>query len=132
MSATWNPTSHDEIESKKAFNDLSHSADKVVIPSSDPAQPNRFILRSKGYFDLQAYVLSGKDFPTSYATFDAKIPKTTFKKLSAFDPEIYDKTRDTMVAVGSNCLDYHQNHLAKLCESFLLCAPSHVILHDLS
>ncbi|KIL85162.1 hypothetical protein FAVG1_11591 [Fusarium avenaceum] len=114
MSVTWNPISHDEIESKKAFDDLSRSTDKVVLPSAEPTQPNRFILRSKGYFDLQAYVLSGKEFPTSYPAFDAKIPKSTFKKLSEFDSDIYQKTRDTMVAVGSTCLDYHKNHLAKL------------------
>lgn len=50
MSVAWNPISHDEIESKKAFDDLSRSTDKVVLPSAEPAQPNRFILRSKGYF----------------------------------------------------------------------------------
>ncbi|TEY30974.1 hypothetical protein BOTCAL_0832g00010 [Botryotinia calthae] len=91
MAPQWNPADPKEQEEKKAFENLSQSTDKVLLPSSDPAQPNRFILRSKGYFDLQAYVLSGKELPTSYAKFDAKITKTAFKKLTAFDTEIYTR-----------------------------------------
>ncbi|TGO07897.1 hypothetical protein BTUL_0239g00070 [Botrytis tulipae] len=114
MAPQWNPADPKEQEEKKAFENLSQSTDKVLLPSSDPAQPNRFILRSKGYFDLQAYVLSGKELPTSYAKFDAKITKTAFKKLTEFDTEIYTKTRDAIVSIGSSCLDYHTNHLSKL------------------
>ncbi|CAG7559096.1 unnamed protein product [Fusarium equiseti] len=111
MSVAWNPTTHDEIESKKAFDDLSRSADKVVLPSSEPSQPNRFILRSKGYF---AYVLSGKEFPTSFPIFDAKIPKTTFKKLSEFDTEIYDNHLAKLVTAGQAAIQYSDNTVEML------------------
>ncbi|KAH7188129.1 uncharacterized protein B0J16DRAFT_317799 [Fusarium flagelliforme] len=113
MSVAWNPIDNDDIEAKKAFDALSRSVDKVILPSAEQGQPSRFILRSKAYFDVQAYVLSGRDFPTGYTDFD-KIPDSTFNKLWEIDSEIYSKTEDTMIAVGSTCWDYHENHLAKL------------------
>lgn len=113
MALVWNPIDPRELAGKQAFDKLSSSTNKVVLPSSDPAQPKRFILRSKGYFgklnlniscwqyradladhmsliDLQAYVLSGKELPTSNSSFDEKIPKSTFRKLTEFDNDIYD------------------------------------------
>jgi hypothetical protein len=40
--------------------------------------------------DVQAYVLSGLDIPTTYDLFDVKISRWPFQKLSGFDPEIHD------------------------------------------
>ncbi|KAG8677742.1 hypothetical protein FPOAC2_03830 [Fusarium poae] len=114
MSTTWNPTSKEEIEAKKAFEGLGQSLDKVVIPCAESDNDNRFILHSKGYFDLRAYVMSGKDFPTTPADFDAKVSMSAFKKLNELDSDIYNKTRDTMVAVGSSCRDYSYDHLNEL------------------
>ncbi|KAF4454137.1 Ankyrin repeat, partial [Fusarium albosuccineum] len=63
---------------------------EVALPSSDPNQSNRFVLRSKAYFGLQAYVLSGKELPTRYDEFDVKLQKTALRKLTDIDDGIYD------------------------------------------
>ncbi|KAL7624612.1 hypothetical protein AAE478_006179 [Parahypoxylon ruwenzoriense] len=109
----WDPVTDAEKAVKEAFSKLNDSNDKVVVPGSQ-GKPNRFVLHTKGYYDLRAYVLTGKDFPKSTTEFQTKMPKTAFQKLTEIDSDIYDKTRDVMVSVGSTCSDYHQNHLAKL------------------
>ena len=60
MSVSWNPIDDDEIECKRAFEALGRSADRVVLPSTEPGQPNRFVLRSKSYF--------GKSRSTRFST----------------------------------------------------------------
>ncbi|KAJ3532747.1 hypothetical protein NM208_g8298 [Fusarium decemcellulare] len=114
MSPEWNPTDPQDQDIKNAFANLSLSIDKVVLPPSNPNQPNRFILRSKAYFGLQAYVLSGKELPTRRDEFDAKLRQTALRKLTNIDDGIYDRTKGAMVAVGSSCLEYYDNHLHKL------------------
>ncbi|KAF5005774.1 hypothetical protein FDECE_7803 [Fusarium decemcellulare] len=104
MSPEWNPTDPQDQDIKKAFADLSLSIDKVVLPSSDPNQANRFVLRSKAYFDksdkhsrgLQAYILSGKELPKRHDEFDVKLQKTGLRKLTNIDDEIYDFSEDAI------------------------------------
>jgi hypothetical protein len=49
MGDSWDPSTPEEVKAKKAFESLSSSTDKVVL-QTEPGTPNRFILRSKGYF----------------------------------------------------------------------------------
>ncbi|KAK3386532.1 hypothetical protein B0H63DRAFT_540478 [Podospora didyma] len=109
----WDAVTEAEIALKKAFSDLKVSGDSALVPGTDTT-PNRFILHTKGYYDLRAYVLSGKEFPRTPAAFQAKMPKAAFAKLTAIDSTIYDKTLETMVAIGSTCTEYHNSNLAKL------------------
>ncbi|KAM0279922.1 hypothetical protein ACHAO9_011439 [Fusarium lateritium] len=111
MAPTWNPTSSDQQQIKEAFADLGRVTDKVVFPSAESSQPNRFILRSKSLFDVQAYVLSGKDLPGNPGVFDGRIPRSAFRKLSGFDPEVQ---HEIVVRTGYTCSDYHNNHLHDL------------------
>ncbi|KAM0231963.1 hypothetical protein ACHAP5_010896 [Fusarium lateritium] len=111
MAPTWNPTNSDQQQIKEAFADLGRVTDKVVFPSSEPGQPNRFILRSKSLFDVQAYVLSGKDLPGNPGVFERRIPRSTFQKLSGFDPEVQ---HEIVMRTGYTCSDYHDNHLHDL------------------
>lgn len=64
--------------------------------------------------DLRCYVLTGKTFPRTTAEFSAKMPKPGCSQLTNCDPDIYQKTMDTIVTIGSSCYAYHQSNLAKL------------------
>lgn len=59
-------------------------------------------------------MLTGKTFPRTAAEFAAKMPKSGCGQLMTCDPDIYQKTQDTIVNIGSSCFNYHQNNLAKL------------------
>ncbi|KAK4098536.1 hypothetical protein N658DRAFT_526257 [Parathielavia hyrcaniae] len=109
----WDPVDEAEIELKAAFTGLNDAATKAIIQGLEDT-PNRFVLHTRGYYDLRAYVLTGKDFPRTTAEFQGKMPKSAFSKLTAIDPEIYNKTQDTLVNIGSSCFSYHKNDLAKL------------------
>ncbi|KAF2224082.1 hypothetical protein BDZ85DRAFT_280695 [Elsinoe ampelina] len=119
MSATttisWVPTTVEDQELQDAVITLNASNDRALVDTPAGANdPKQFILHSKGYYDLQAYVMSGKTFPQNDAAFTALMPRDSFTKLTTIDSTIYDKTKDTMVAIGSTCQDFHTNHLAKL------------------
>ncbi|KAK3686198.1 hypothetical protein B0T22DRAFT_443282 [Podospora appendiculata] len=113
MTTTWDPVTEAEQALKQAFGALSASPDTALVPATDTT-PNRFILHTRGYYDLRAYVITGKDFPRTVAEFQTKMPKAAFAKLNSVDADIYTKTQNTMVAIGSSCATYHANNLAKL------------------
>ncbi|KAK4132048.1 hypothetical protein BT67DRAFT_444172 [Trichocladium antarcticum] len=109
----WEPLDAAEKALKDAFTGLDDAATKAIVQGVEDA-PNRFILHTKGYYDLRAYVMTGKDFPRTTAEFQAKMPKSAFFQLTAIDPKIYNTTQDTLVSIGSSCDAYHRNHMAKL------------------
>ena len=109
---TWDPTAQADQAAKETFSQLDQSSDAVIIEQQNG--PNKFILQSKGYFDLQSYVLTGKNFPKTTEQFEKDMPSSAFKKLTDIDPEIYNKTKDTMVGIGSACEAYNRDHLAEL------------------
>ncbi|KAJ4302030.1 hypothetical protein N0V88_002163 [Collariella sp. IMI 366227] len=111
----WTPVDAAEKALKEAFTGLNDAATKAIVQGVVDA-PNRFVLNTKGYYDLRAYVLSGKSFPTSTAEFQSKMPKSAFLKLTTIDPDIYNARLppNTLVNIGSTCAAYHANHLAKL------------------
>lgn len=59
-------------------------------------------------------MLTGKTFPRTAAEFSAKMPKSGCGQLMNCDPDIYQKTQDTIITIGSSCFSYHQNNLSKL------------------
>ncbi|KAK3901383.1 hypothetical protein C8A05DRAFT_34940 [Staphylotrichum tortipilum] len=109
----WDPVDEAESQLKAAFAGLNDAATKAIIQGIVDT-PNRFVLHTRGYYDLRAYVLTGKEFPRTTAEFQGKMPKSAFSKLTTVDPEIYNKTQDTLVNIGSSCFSYHKNDLAKL------------------
>src|ERR1700722_4479588 len=104
---TWTPTTTEDTLFKEAVAKLNTSNDNVVV-QTPKGQPNRFILQSKGYYgqlqyfslsyndvysslsDLQAYVMTGNTFPNNNGDFERRMPKTSFKKLTDIDPDIYE------------------------------------------
>lgn len=67
--------------------------------------------------DLRAYVLSGKEFPTTNDEFDKKLTKRAFKRLEEVrDPDIYAPTKKAFVDIGSTCSRfYNANGLHNIC-----------------
>ncbi|KAG8625181.1 hypothetical protein KVT40_006932 [Elsinoe batatas] len=119
MSATetvsWVPSTVEDQNLQDAFLTLNASNDRALVNTPAGAtDPKQFILHSKGYYDLQAYVLSGKSFPRSDDAFSLLMPRDSFAELSKIDSTIYDSTKDTMVTIGAKCQDFHANHLVKL------------------
>ncbi|KAJ6440547.1 Hybrid polyketide synthase/ nonribosomal peptide synthetase [Purpureocillium lavendulum] len=101
----WDPSTKEEMAAKKALEDLIKSHDKVLKPGGANGK-NRFILRTKGYYDLRAYVLTGKEFPRTIADFEARMPKTSLQELDKIQPKLYETTRDAIIAIGQSCHEY--------------------------
>ncbi|RHZ60774.1 hypothetical protein CDV55_104786 [Aspergillus turcosus] len=108
----WHPVGEEDQAIKDAFG-------KVLIegPNSfvkgEPESPT-FILKTKGYYDLQLYVLGGIRFPDSNAKFEGFYPKKGVQVLEDIDPGIHDFTRDTVVSIAQQCKDFVEKGLGRL------------------
>ncbi|RPA73623.1 hypothetical protein BJ508DRAFT_418966 [Ascobolus immersus RN42] len=111
--AAWNPSTADEKKVKQALEKLNTSNREVVIPGKDGAS-QKFVINSKAYFDLQAFIITGSKFPKTTGEFEKKMPKASFTKLTDIDSKIYDKTEETMVSIGATCNKYYDEQLSKL------------------
>lgn len=58
--------------------------------------------------------MTGKDFPATTDAFDARIPKSAFKRLDVVDPNVYNETRDSLTKIGSTCNRFYDNDLHRL------------------
>ncbi|KAK2035945.1 hypothetical protein LZ31DRAFT_580750 [Colletotrichum somersetense] len=122
----WNPTTNGELELKASLVKLAASTDPVMLSPAAPSltemkaqekQQKKFLLQSKAYFDLKAYVLSGQEFPQTDDEFDRKISKDAFKRLEAVDNSIYDDTKKTMVGIGGTCGAFYKNNLFQIVQA---------------
>ncbi|EAW16897.1 uncharacterized protein NFIA_002470 [Aspergillus fischeri NRRL 181] len=108
----WHPVGEDDKAIKDAFG-------KVLIegPNSfvkgDP-ESSSFILRTKGYYDLQLYVLGGIRFPDSDRKFESVYPKKGVQVLEDIDAGIHEFTRDTVVAIAQHCEEFVEKGLGRL------------------
>ncbi|KAJ4367760.1 hypothetical protein N0V86_009882 [Didymella sp. IMI 355093] len=109
----WVPTTEAEKKAKEAFESLNTSLDGAIL-RTETGEPAKFILHSKGYFDLKNYIDTGRTFPKTDDEFDKQISKVAFRKLTDADPDIHGTTRKTMVEIGSSCSDFGNKHLSSL------------------
>ncbi|KAF5011961.1 hypothetical protein FDECE_1967 [Fusarium decemcellulare] len=99
-----------------AFSNPTGNLTQTVNVTDDSGTPTgqtkaRFIIQSKGYFDIKAYIGAGMTFPKDAATFEALHPKDALKALTDLDPDIYAQTEDAMLAVYGSCDDFNTNAL---------------------
>ena len=60
----------------------------ILVRTKDPSLYETHSYSS--ILDLQAYVLTGKDFPNTDDVFEKRMTKAAFKKLTDIDNTIYD------------------------------------------
>ncbi|KAK0666765.1 hypothetical protein QBC41DRAFT_338899 [Cercophora samala] len=116
----WNPTTDADLKLKGFLQSLGSSMDSAMLIPGPKAQLSQdgekahFLLQSKAYFDLKAYVMTGKDFPVDDDAFNGRITKDAFKRLETVDgvdTDIYNKTKATCVGIGSTCRNFYDDEL---------------------
>ncbi|KAK5049513.1 hypothetical protein LTR84_004442 [Exophiala bonariae] len=114
MGQDWAPTSDEEKSLKDAITALQTSIVSVAKTGDQADAGSRFVLNSKDFYDVRAYIMSGKELPSADYEFDSRFGGNSFGDIVNFDNEIYSLTRKTMVEVGTTCQEYYNNQLSRL------------------
>ncbi|KAF2746504.1 hypothetical protein M011DRAFT_85585 [Sporormia fimetaria CBS 119925] len=118
----WQPKDQEEVNLKETINQLFNVASEkaiVQVPvvgadnkATEETKP-QFILKTRGYYDVKAYVAAGMLFPKVKEDFYKLHPKDQMKRLTEVDTEIYEETATAMVDVQNSCQNFNDQHMAK-------------------
>ncbi|KAK2760426.1 hypothetical protein CKAH01_16520 [Colletotrichum kahawae] len=124
---SWNPKGEVNMKLKNTMMELSNSLQAVLVESSPkegdsvlvendskPAPPPKFLLQARAYMNLKAYVLVGKEFPTSTSDFDTKIHDEAFAQLRKKNATLPGLTRATLSKIGGDCNEFYTNSLFQM------------------
>ncbi|KAK6532492.1 hypothetical protein TWF281_006681 [Arthrobotrys megalospora] len=119
MASEWQPSPEDThmVNLQKGLDGLTTASKSSVVQvpaSSGTTAVDKFVLDSKAYHDLHAYVLTGKGFPKDTNIFDNSLPRSGFSRIEAFDSDIYNKTQTTIMGIGQTCYWFTNSDLYKI------------------
>ncbi|KAK6539956.1 hypothetical protein TWF694_008790 [Orbilia ellipsospora] len=113
----WVPQSENEARLKAALETIFITSPSSVITRAPDNQSNRFILQTKGYFDIYQYVVTGMTFISSRREFEEDYSKSAFRAVDKIDSGAYALLRDTSISVSTHCDEFSKNGLGRLTTS---------------